>query len=55
MSVRAVIFDKDGTVLDFDAFWLPVAVTATEVIMSKLGVIDVPPQRYSNQWELSME
>lgn len=42
MSVRAVIFDKDGTVLDFDAFWLPVAVTATEVIMSKLGVIDVP-------------
>ena len=42
MSVRAVIFDKDGTVLDFDAFWLPVAVKATEIIMSKLGVIDVP-------------
>ena len=29
MSVRAVIFDKDGTVLDFDAFWLPIAVKAT--------------------------
>ena len=42
MSVKAVIFDKDGTVLDFDGFWLPVAVKATEIIMSKLGVIDVP-------------
>lgn len=45
MSVRAVIFDKDGTVLDFDAFWLPVAVKATEVIMSELGVIDVPSEK----------
>lgn len=45
MSVRAVIFDKDGTVLDFDAFWLPIAVKATEVITSKLGISDVPSEK----------
>lgn len=45
MSVKAVIFDKDGTVLDFAAFWLPVAVKATEIILSGLGIIDIPSEK----------
>ncbi len=45
MSTKAVIFDKDGTVLDFDALWIPVAVKATEAILRKLKADKVPPEK----------
>ena len=45
MSVRAALFDKDGTVLDFDALWIPVAISATRVIIDSLKTADLPIER----------
>ena len=42
METKAVIFDKDGTVLDFDSFWIPVTTGAAELILQKLGCTQVP-------------
>ena len=54
MKTRAIIFDKDGTLLDFDSFWLTISYKAigdilkavqteldlTEEILLALGVKD---------------
>ena len=35
MKTKGIIFDKDGTLLDFDGFWTPVAEYAVEDILQK--------------------
>lgn len=37
-KVKAIIFDKDGTLMRFDPFWLPVALAATGEIAQSLGI-----------------
>lgn len=37
MRADAVIFDKDGTLLDFDAFWVTVSVKAIEDVLARLA------------------
>lgn len=37
MKIRAIIFDKDGTLLDFDAFWISVAVAAVSDILKAVN------------------
>lgn len=37
-KVKAIIFDKDGTLMQFDPFWLPVSLAATEEIAQSLGI-----------------
>ena len=42
MKKKAIIFDKDGTLLDFDAFWISVSEGAIRDILSSLGREDIP-------------
>ena len=37
MCIDAIIFDKDGTLLDFEAFWIPVSVKAIKDALNELG------------------
>ncbi|MBQ7339358.1 MAG: HAD family hydrolase [Clostridia bacterium] len=38
MKADAIIFDKDGTLLEFDRFWVKVSIKAIELVMKKLQV-----------------
>ncbi len=41
MKTDAIIFDKDGTLLDFDAFWVTVSKYAVEAFLKKLSIIEI--------------
>ena len=38
MKTKAILFDKDGTLLDFDAFWITLAKTALGTLFNENGV-----------------
>ena len=38
MRVDGIIFDKDGTLMSFDAFWVSLSVKALEDVLGKLGM-----------------
>jgi len=38
MSTKAIIFDKDGTLIDFDSFWVEVSRHAIKTILNKTGM-----------------
>ena len=42
MKADAIIFDKDGTLLDFDSFWVTISLKAVKDILSELGRTDIP-------------
>lgn len=38
MGVDGIIFDKDGTLMSFDAFWVSLSVKALEDVLGRLGM-----------------
>ena len=46
--IKGIVFDKDGTLLDFDALWLPVAEGAIDLIMQKYSF---PPRAKAELFE----
>jgi len=42
MKVDAIIFDKDGTLIDFDSFWITVSIRALKDVLTELGRTDIP-------------
>ncbi len=38
MSIKAIVFDKDGTLVDFEKFWIPIARVATEYVFDSVGL-----------------
>ncbi len=41
MAIKAIVFDKDGTLLDFDAYWVTVSRLALEDLVQKLNIKDI--------------
>ena len=37
MSIHAILFDKDGTLLNYQAFWFPVAQATVDLILKQTG------------------
>ncbi len=35
--IKGIVFDKDGTVLDYESFWIPVAEGAVSLLLDKIG------------------
>ena len=46
MRTEAVIFDKDGTLLDFDAFWVSVSVSAIRELLVRFGREEIPTEAF---------
>ena len=46
MSIKGIIFDKDGTLIDFDAFWVSLSVSALKDILNNLKREDIPVEEF---------
>ena len=42
MAVKAIIFDKDGTLIDFDSFWISVSVEVIKDLTDRFEMNDIP-------------
>ncbi len=45
MRAEVIVFDKDGTLIDFNAFWIKISVYAIKDILRELGREDIPYEK----------
>lgn len=50
MKIKGILFDKDGTLFDFDRFWVPVGRKAVEDVLMDLGRMDIPAEEILAAW-----
>ena len=43
MDIQAILFDKDGTLMKFDRYWVEVSRHAINDILRQLDREDIPP------------
>ncbi len=55
MQTRAVVFDKDGTLLDFEALWVPVAAAVTQKLFLQYNIKNVPTEEILAAWGIAGE
>ncbi len=46
MKIKAVVFDKDGTLLDYERCWLPIARVATDMVLNRYGAPELRDEIY---------
>lgn len=54
VKTKAIVFDKDGTLLDFDAFWLTITYKAIDDILKKVNRESIPRRKYCGLWGSKM-
>lgn len=45
MDIQAILFDKDGTLMKFDGYWVEVSRHAINDILRQIGREDIPTER----------
>ena len=53
MKIKAVVFDKDGTLLDYEKCWLPIARVATDMVLKRYNAPELREEIYSRLGILS--
>lgn len=53
MNVHAIFFDKDGTLMKFDDFWIEVSVRALKTILSNTGREDIATDEFLEAFGVS--
>ena len=50
MKKEIIVFDKDGTLIDFDAFWVNVSISAVKEVLKLIGKEEIDIKKILNSF-----